>query len=184
MQSLIQNTSPRHPPRRNIDPSVEFNRIRQSLSLLESHFHHHPTSASAYATAQKASTSPSLGPAAVRRSSATSLSHSYNDFGSETKVKISDNEVPSPDRSPGTALTSTPGMLGQQSSGGLFVGPTSAASHLISVRITYPDLSIITIIIIIFFLFFDFQLLWICFSFFPLFVHFRALAPSFNQGFS
>lgn len=35
-------------------------------------------------------------------------------------------------------MTSTPGMLGQQASGGLYAGPTSAASHLITVSDPYP----------------------------------------------
>lgn len=45
------------------------------------------------------------------------------------------------EQSEDVVMTSTPGMLGQQASGGLYAGPTSAASHLINVGrvVTIPD---------------------------------------------
>ncbi|CDO74144.1 hypothetical protein BN946_scf185043.g194 [Trametes cinnabarina] len=103
-----------------LDPALEFARIRQSLSLIESHVYQHnpPSRQSAHGYTSEA----------LRRSSYIPSQGPYDrhtpdtDGGASVQGKREDAEV-----------TSTPGMLGRQASGGLYAGPTSAVSHLISV---------------------------------------------------
>ncbi|OSD01799.1 hypothetical protein PYCCODRAFT_1412051 [Trametes coccinea BRFM310] len=103
-----------------VDPAVEFARIRQSLSLIESHVYQHnpPSRQSAHSFASEALRRPSYIP-----SQGPYDRHSPDlDGSASAKEKTEDVDV-----------TSTPGMLGRQASGGLYAGPTSAVSHLISV---------------------------------------------------
>ncbi|KAI0939032.1 hypothetical protein AcV5_000559 [Taiwanofungus camphoratus] len=115
--------------RASIDPTAEVNRIRQSLTLIESHLRANPPFPPAVG--------PSLSPPAfrmpLRASPASSPQSKYRD----THVDSSDTEKPLANRYKAEAAdinttTVTPGMLGQQGSGGLYAGPTSAASNLIT----------------------------------------------------
>ncbi|KAL7282029.1 hypothetical protein ACG7TL_003496 [Trametes sanguinea] len=113
-------TSPSNNRRAPVDPAVEFARIRQSLSLIESHVYQHnpPSRQSAHSFASEALRRPSYIP-----SQGPYDRHSPDlDGSASAKEKTEDVDV-----------TSTPGMLGRQASGGLYAGPTSAVSHLISV---------------------------------------------------
>ncbi|KAI9063445.1 hypothetical protein FKP32DRAFT_1651128 [Trametes sanguinea] len=103
-----------------VDPAVEFARIRQSLSLIESHVYQHnpPSRQSAHGFPSEALRRPSYIPSqGVYDRQSPDL-----DGSASAKEKTEDVDV-----------TSTPGMLGRQASGGLYAGPTSAVSHLISV---------------------------------------------------
>ncbi|KAI0334879.1 hypothetical protein GY45DRAFT_1431366 [Cubamyces sp. BRFM 1775] len=113
-----------------LDPGLEFARIRQSLALLESHVYQQQPGAGAVA----ASRGPPGGhsghgyaPEVLRRASYNAspqgpYERQGSDAGGDIKEK---SEVPD--------IPSTPGMLGEQASDGLYAGPTSAASHLIPV---------------------------------------------------
>ncbi|KAI0637714.1 hypothetical protein C8Q77DRAFT_385100 [Trametes polyzona] len=102
-----------------LDPALEFTRIRQSLALLESHIYQQPVPRPAlhgYATEP------------LRRASLQSPHALYDRQSPEI-----DGIPPAKEKTEDVDMTSTPGMLGRQASGGLYAGPTSAASHLISV---------------------------------------------------
>ncbi|OCH85149.1 hypothetical protein OBBRIDRAFT_798467 [Obba rivulosa] len=111
-----------------IDPALEFSRIRQSLSLLESHIYH---GGQPRGPLPPSTSAPTLNSAPTR--TALAPLPPYHEYPISPR-HATDNGRP-PDKaqrngSPG--ITSTPGMLGQQSYGGLYAGPTSAASHLIT----------------------------------------------------
>ncbi|KAK7696574.1 hypothetical protein QCA50_001232 [Cerrena zonata] len=106
-----------------VDPSAEFNRIRHSLSLLESYIYQ-PPNARLPATSLATPSVPIAArqPSAVQHpgeSSREVLHHEH--IRSQVKGKA----LPSPD---------APGMLGQQGTAGYYAGPTSAVSHLITVE--------------------------------------------------
>lgn len=113
--------------RRPVDAAAEFARIRHSLNLLEQHVsagnpnssrvppHGYPLE-----PISRGSLPPSQ-PPSYDTNAASRLSPEPEGY-SHDKEKTEDVD-----------MTSTPGMLGQQASGGLYSGPTSAASHLISV---------------------------------------------------
>ncbi|KAH9894157.1 hypothetical protein C8Q73DRAFT_506017 [Cubamyces lactineus] len=113
-----------------LDPGLEFARIRQSLSLLESHVYQQLPGAAA-ATASRGPPGGHSGhgyaPDALRRASYNASPQGpYERQGSDAGVDVKEKcEVPD--------IPSTPGMLGEQASDGLYAGPTSAASHLIPV---------------------------------------------------
>ncbi|KAI0356673.1 hypothetical protein OH77DRAFT_1400488, partial [Trametes cingulata] len=112
-----------YPPtirRTPLDPAAEFSRIRQSLTLLEAHIYQH----------QPASRPPLHGYATepLRRSSLSSPQGIYDRQSPDIE-----GTSPIKEKSEDADMTSTPGMLGRQGSGGLYAGPTSAVSHLISV---------------------------------------------------
>ena len=119
----------RRPP---LDPGLEFARIRQSLSLLESHVYQQSPGAAAAAPRGPSGGNSAHGyaPEALRRASYNAspqgpYERQGSDGGGDVKEKC---EVPD--------IPSTPGMLGEQASDGLYAGPTSAASHLIPVSST------------------------------------------------
>ncbi|EIW62139.1 uncharacterized protein TRAVEDRAFT_163947 [Trametes versicolor FP-101664 SS1] len=107
------------PQRAPLDPAVEFSRIRQSLALLESHVYQQPVPRPALH---------GYVPEPLRRSSL----HSPHSLYDRQSPDI-DGTPPVKEKTEDVDMTSTPGMLGRQASGGLYAGPTSAASHLISV---------------------------------------------------
>ncbi|KAH9943012.1 uncharacterized protein BXZ73DRAFT_87457 [Epithele typhae] len=106
-----------------LDPSVEFTRIRNSLALLESHV-----------LAQSASrpSAPTYSPEAARRPIYASQPSAYDDHNPSSQSPDAEVNFQDKERSEDVDMTSAPGMLGQQASGGLYLGPTCAASHLIS----------------------------------------------------
>ncbi|KAJ7499349.1 fungal-specific transcription factor domain-containing protein [Mycena latifolia] len=90
-----------------IDPAQEIARLRHSISLLE-----------AYVFPSQRSY-----PAAARR-------------GSEATPVVPKKETIDPDISEKLHPPTAPGMLGSQGQGGLYAGPTSAATHLL---LSHPD---------------------------------------------
>ncbi|RPD62045.1 hypothetical protein L226DRAFT_535426 [Lentinus tigrinus ALCF2SS1-7] len=108
------------------DPGAEFAKIRQSLALLEAHIYPQPV--------PRQPTHP-YSVDALRRPSFTSQPAPYDHASSRP---LSPDTVGTPlDDKKGVEdvdvdMTSAPGMLGQQASGGLYAGPTSAVSHLIN----------------------------------------------------
>ena len=107
-----------------LDPAAEFSRIRQSLALLESHIYQQPV------PRQPANAFPAEH---LRRNSIPSLPPLYESHVSSRASPDPEGSLNDKDRNEDVDMTSTPGMLGQQASGGLYAGPTSAASHLITV---------------------------------------------------
>ncbi|KAI0363727.1 hypothetical protein BV20DRAFT_1057809 [Pilatotrama ljubarskyi] len=102
-----------------LDPAAEFSRIRQSLTLIEAHVYQN-----------QPLPRPSLHGYAAEPLRRSSLSSPHGHYDRQSP----DVEGTSPikEKSEDTDMTSTPGMLGRQGSGGLYAGPTSAVSHLIS----------------------------------------------------
>ncbi|KAJ7162629.1 fungal-specific transcription factor domain-containing protein [Mycena crocata] len=89
-----------------IDPAQEIARLRHSISLLEAYVF------------------PSQRPYAGARR------------GSEASAVVPKKEAIDPDISEKLHPPAVPGMLGSQSQGGLYAGPTSAATHLL---LSHPD---------------------------------------------
>ncbi len=116
--------------RRPVDAAAEFARIRHSLNLLEQHVNlGNPNSSRVLPHGYPPEpigrgSMPPNQPAPYDPNGASRLSPDPEAY-SHDKEKTEDVD-----------MTSTPGMLGQQASGGLYSGPTSAASHLISVSVT------------------------------------------------
>ncbi|PIL36680.1 transcription factor [Ganoderma sinense ZZ0214-1] len=111
---------------RPVDAAAEFARIRHSLNLLEQHvgagnpnFSRVPPHGYPPEPMGRGSLPPNQ-PPPYDTNAASRLSPEPEGY-SHDKEKAEDVD-----------MTSTPGMLGQQASGGLYSGPTSAASHLIS----------------------------------------------------
>ncbi|KAJ7477152.1 fungal-specific transcription factor domain-containing protein [Mycena galericulata] len=90
-----------------IDPAQEIARLRHSISLLEAYVF--PTHQRAYAAARR---------------------------GSEVSAVIPKKEAVDLDISEKLHPPTAPGMLGSQGQGGLYAGPTSAATHLL---LSHPD---------------------------------------------
>ncbi|KAH9853869.1 hypothetical protein C2E23DRAFT_727985 [Lenzites betulinus] len=110
---------PVDPQRTPLDPGLEFTRIRQSLALLESHVYQQPVPR------------PALQGYSAEASRRGYLGSPHNLYPSQSPDIDSASQVK--EKTEDVDMTSTPGMLGRQASGGLYAGPTSAASHLISV---------------------------------------------------
>ncbi|KAI0751252.1 hypothetical protein C8Q80DRAFT_561406 [Daedaleopsis nitida] len=106
-----------------VDPAAEFSRIRQSLALLESHVYQQPV---------PRQPSTPYSPEALRRPSFSSHALSYDSHAPSRASPDPEGSMLDKEQSEDVVMTSTPGMLGQQASGGLYAGPTSAASHLIN----------------------------------------------------
>ncbi|TCD70451.1 hypothetical protein EIP91_003212 [Steccherinum ochraceum] len=100
-----------------VDPGMEFNRIRLSLSLLESFIYQNPSLRATSVTSPVSATTPSRG---------STLS------STTTHPRKEAADVALNGRSTEKAKDDVPGMLGQQGSGGFYAGPTSALSHLIT----------------------------------------------------
>ena len=105
-----------------MDPGIEFNRIRLSLSLLESFIYQNPSLRASSATSP-VSTSASV----VRGAPGQSPSH-----GPKDAVDVVPNGRATEKGKP-SQVSDAPGMLGQQGVGGFYAGPTSALSHLMVV---------------------------------------------------
>ncbi|CAL1702050.1 unnamed protein product [Somion occarium] len=105
-----------------VDPGAEFNRIRHSLSLLESYVYQHPNSRPPIQSA----------PPPVILPSARHASTSTTPGAAELARDMLDYERPrTPAKDKAASSPHAPGMLGQQGTGGYYAGPTSAVSHLI-----------------------------------------------------
>ncbi|TFK83343.1 hypothetical protein K466DRAFT_498628, partial [Polyporus arcularius HHB13444] len=114
------------------DPGAEFAKIRQSLALLEAHVYpqqpvsrHPPHPYSQTAEALRRGSYPSQSASYDQASSSRPLSPDTVGTPQDEKKGVEAEDVD-------VDMASAPGMLGQQASGGLYAGPTSAASHLIS----------------------------------------------------
>ncbi|KAI0079750.1 hypothetical protein K474DRAFT_565198 [Panus rudis PR-1116 ss-1] len=104
-----------------LDPGAEFNRIRHSLSLLESYLYQTP--------AVRNSLHPAPLPASSTRRPSTSQSRPTHDIVKD----VPDHDTGSHSKSKSSGTSNAPGMLGHQGVGGYYSGPTSAVSHLVSV---------------------------------------------------
>ena len=111
-------TGPPHSPARSLDPSAEFSKIRQSLSLLESHLAlaHRPSSIAS-------------APGAPASAPLSYPFFSVPDPASTLPNPFLKQESLDPDFPP---HASAPGARGRSGQGGFYAGPTSAVSHLSS----------------------------------------------------
>ncbi|KAI1793010.1 hypothetical protein LXA43DRAFT_1004242 [Ganoderma leucocontextum] len=111
---------------RPVDAAAEFARIRHSLNLLEQHVSSNNPNPSRI---------PPLGypPEPIHRGSLPPNQPSPYDTNAASRLSPEpEGYSHDKEKTEDVDMTSTPGMLGQQASGGLYSGPTSAASHLIS----------------------------------------------------
>ena len=107
-----------------VDPAAEITRIRQSLTLLESHILQNGGRSST--TAQPPTPSPSIAPPKI-----TTLQTPPSTQHRNVALKQPTGST-SPDLSE-AKTSSAPGLLGQSDPSGFYAGPTSALSHLLSV---------------------------------------------------
>ena len=107
-----------------VDPSVEFARVRNALTALEAYIYgQSPTSSRPPISNYPSEVTP--------RQSIVPQPSAY-DFPS-SQSPDAEGTLHEKDKSEDVDMASAPGMLGQQASGGLYAGPTSAMSHLHSV---------------------------------------------------
>ncbi|KAH8105515.1 fungal-specific transcription factor domain-containing protein [Cristinia sonorae] len=106
-----------------VDPGIEFNRIRLSLSLLESFIYQNPSLRAPSATSP-ISSSPTTSRGPVGQ---PPLIHPHRKEHLDVTLNGRHSEK---GKAPQTA--DAPGMLGQQGSSGFYAGPTSAMSHLLA----------------------------------------------------
>lgn len=111
-----------------VDPAAEFTRIRQSLTLLESHIF--TIGSSGRAQQGYGSQIPVSNTVASKASASQSYASGSSPHRSNGIVK--DTRSISPDSSE-TRTGNVPGLLGQSDQGGFYAGPTSTLSHLLSV---------------------------------------------------
>ena len=122
--STTRTFNPKRNSQARVDPSAEFNRIRHSLSLLESYIYQ-----PSRAPPQQLPATPSHSVIPRQQSAAYHAGESSREIDhlrSQVKVKT-----------PSTNSGDGPGMLGQQGTAGYYAGPTSAVSHLITVRLAF-----------------------------------------------